>query len=63
MATSAGMTTEQTPPPGKIKVAVIGTGSLGKEHARVYAELAATGAVEFSGVYDVSQEAARKQAA
>jgi predicted dehydrogenase len=57
------MMTEQLNLPGsKIKVAVIGTGSLGKEHARIYAELAAAGVVEFSGVYDVSPEAARKHA-
>src|SRR5512146_1809433 len=63
MATYAIMISEQSNlPGGKIKVAVIGTGSLGKEHARIYAELAAAGAVEFSGVYDVSMEAARKHA-
>lgn len=45
-----------------IRVAVLGTGSLGKEHARVYAELQAAGMVEFGGVYDVSAEAARKVA-
>jgi len=43
-----------------VKVAVIGVGSLGKEHARIYAELAAAGEVNFVGVYDVSSEAARK---
>jgi len=43
-----------------IKVAVFGTGSLGKEHARLYAELAAAGQVEFAGVYDVAAETARK---
>ena len=47
---------------GKIRVAVLGTGSLGKEHARLYAELAQSGAIEFSGVYDVSAEAARRVA-
>ena len=52
--------TEQTiAPAARIKVAVVGTGSLGKEHARIYAELAQTGAVEFVGVYDVSTNAAR----
>ena len=57
------MTMEQINRPGdKIRVAVIGTGSLGKEHARIYAELAAAGAVEFAGVFDVSAEAARKYA-
>ena len=44
----------------KVKVAVLGTGSLGKEHARIYAELAAAGAVEFTGVFDVVPETARK---
>lgn len=44
----------------KIKVAVLGVGSLGKEHARIYAELAAAGKIEFTGIYDVStQNAAR----
>ncbi len=43
-----------------LKVAVLGTGSLGKEHARVYAELAAAKKVEFVGVYDVVAESARK---
>lgn len=46
-----------------IRVAVIGTGSLGKEHTRIYAELAGSGAVEFAGVYDNNQEAARTYAA
>jgi predicted dehydrogenase len=44
-------------------VAVLGVGSLGKEHARIYAELAASGAIEFAGVYDVSAETARRVAA
>jgi len=44
------------------RVAVIGTGSLGKEHARLYAELAGAGNVEFAGVYDVNPEAARAHA-
>jgi predicted dehydrogenase len=43
-----------------VNVAVLGVGSLGKEHARIYAELAAAGHVNFTGVYDVSAEAARK---
>ena len=45
-----------------VKVAVLGTGSLGKEHARVYAELAAAGLVEFVGVYDVAGETSRRVA-
>lgn len=42
-----------------IRVAVIGTGALGKEHARLYAELAKAGAVEFAGVYDASAPTAQ----
>lgn len=42
------------------KVGVIGTGALGKEHARIYAELAKTGVVEFRGVYDINQSLAQK---
>jgi predicted dehydrogenase len=48
--------------PGKIRVSVLGTGSLGKEHVRLYAQLAAASQVEFVGVYDVSAETARKHA-
>ena len=39
---------------------MLGVGSLGKEHARLYAELAATGLVEFAGLYDANPETARK---
>jgi predicted dehydrogenase len=46
----------------RVKVGVLGTGSLGKEHVRIYAGLAATKQVEFVGVYDVVSEAARKLA-
>jgi predicted dehydrogenase len=41
-------------------VAVLGVGALGKEHARIYSELAAAGQAEFAGVYDVSTEKAQK---
>ncbi len=44
----------------KVRVAVLGTGSLGKEHARIYSELAASGQVEFAGIHDVAPETARK---
>ena len=44
----------------KVKVAVLGVGSLGQHHARLYAELAVTGAVEFTGIYDAHAETARK---
>jgi predicted dehydrogenase len=46
----------------KVRVAVLGVGSLGKEHARIYSELAAAGQVEFAGVYDIAAETARKLA-
>jgi predicted dehydrogenase len=44
------------------RVAVIGTGSLGKEHARLYAGLAAAGEAEFAGVFDTNPEAAARVA-
>jgi predicted dehydrogenase len=44
----------------KIRVAVLGTGSLGKEHARIYAGLAAAGLVDFAGVYDLAAEVGRR---
>src|ERR1051325_294027 len=47
----------------KIKVGVLGTGSLGKEHVRIYAELAQAGQVELVGVYDTQADTARKIAA
>ena len=46
-----------------VKVAVLGTGSLGKEHVRIYSELAAAGQVELAGIYDSFPETARKIAA
>lgn len=45
------------------RIAVFGTGSLGKEHARIYAELAAARRVEFTGVFDAVPETARSIAA
>jgi predicted dehydrogenase len=47
----------------KVKVAVLGTGSLGKEHARIYSELAAAGLVEFAGIFDTNADTARRIAA
>jgi predicted dehydrogenase len=44
----------------KVKVAVLGTGSLGQHHARIYSELHAAGAVELTGIYDAHAETARK---
>jgi predicted dehydrogenase len=46
-----------------VKVAVIGTGSLGKEHVRIYSELARAGGVALTGVFDASAETAHKVAA
>ena len=48
--------------PIKLKVAVLGTGSLGKEHARIYAQLAAAGQLDFTGVYDAHLETGRRVA-
>ena len=45
------------------RIGVLGVGSLGKEHARVYAELARDGRVRFEGVFDVHAENARVHAA
>ena len=47
----------------KVKVAVLGTGSLGQHHARIYSELHAVGAVELTGIYDTHAETARNIAA
>lgn len=44
------------------RVAVLGVGSLGKEHARIYADLARSGLCQFVGVYDVHAESARTHA-
>jgi predicted dehydrogenase len=44
----------------KVKVAVLGTGSLGQHHARIYSELHASGQVELIGIYDAHSETARK---
>lgn len=41
---------------------MIGTGALGKEHARIYAELAAAGQAALVGVYDAAPETARRVA-
>ena len=43
----------------KVKVAVLGTGSLGKEHVRIYAQLVAARLVDLVGIYDTNHEVAR----
>ncbi|HTY87108.1 MAG TPA: Gfo/Idh/MocA family oxidoreductase [Candidatus Acidoferrum sp.] len=47
----------------KVKVAVLGAGSLGQHHVRIYSEIAAAGQVEFAGICDTNAETARKIAA
>jgi predicted dehydrogenase len=47
---------------GKTKVAVIGAGSFGKNHARVYHELHEQGDVEFCGIVDADLSRAQEQA-
>jgi predicted dehydrogenase len=42
-----------------IRIAVLGTGSLGKEHVRIYAQLAAARIVQLAGIYDTNRETAR----
>ena len=55
------MTTDERPlGTRKVKVSVLGAGSLGKEHARIYSKLASAGQMDFIGVYDVAGETARK---
>ena len=44
----------------KIRVSVFGAGSLGKEHVRIYADLAAAAQVEFVGIYDFVPETAQR---
>jgi predicted dehydrogenase len=46
----------------KVKVAVLGTGSLGQHHARIYSELHTAGQVQLTGIYDSHPETARKVA-
>jgi predicted dehydrogenase len=59
----AAMNTDDEPQTTDIvKVSVLGTGSLGKEHVRIYSELAAAGKVEFAGVYDTVAETAQRLA-
>ncbi len=45
-----------------LRIGVLGTGSLGKEHVRIYSEMASAGLVDFVGVYDVVTERARRLA-
>src|SRR5436190_12073957 len=47
---------------GKLRVAVVGVGSLGQHHARNYAELTLEGRVDLVGVCDVDAETAKAMA-
>src|SRR5207249_6586280 len=49
-------------PMTSVRVAVLGAGALGKQHARIYSELAASSAVEFTGVHDLQPETAQSLA-
>jgi len=42
-----------------VKVAVLGTGALGSQHVRLYAELTTVGDVQVTGIFDQNQEAAK----
>jgi predicted dehydrogenase len=53
------MSKDNQPATGKVRVSVLGAGSLGKEHVRIYSELAGAALVEFVGVYDVVPETCR----
>ena len=46
-----------------IRVAVLGVGSLGQHHARIYSELEKAGQVRFAGIYDANADTANKVAA
>jgi predicted dehydrogenase len=46
----------------KVKVAVLGTGSLGQHHVRIYSELQTAGFVELTGIYDANTDTAKKLA-
>ncbi|MCS1409597.1 MAG: scyllo-inositol 2-dehydrogenase (NAD(+)) [Verrucomicrobia subdivision 3 bacterium] len=45
-----------------IKIAVVGAGALGSQHVRLYAEMAAAGTIQFSGIYDQNHAAAESLA-
>jgi predicted dehydrogenase len=46
----------------RFRVAVIGSGSLGKEHARIYSELHQMGEIDFRGIHDADPETAARVA-
>ena len=46
-----------------MRVAVLGVGSLGQHHARIYAEMHKAGEVELAGIYDANSDTANRVAA
>lgn len=44
----------------QIRVAVLGVGSLGQHHARIYAELQKAGQIRFAGIYDANVDTANR---
>lgn len=61
--TLAVATTHQATSTNKIRVAVLGVGSLGQHHARIYSELEKAGQIQFSGIFDANPDTANKIAA
>jgi predicted dehydrogenase len=55
-----GTSTPATIP--RFRVSVIGSGSLGKEHARIYCALHQAGEIEFRGIHDANPETAARVA-
>ena len=43
----------------RLRVGVVGSGALGRHHARIYSELHAAGLVEMTGIYDANTASAR----
>ena len=46
----------------RFRVAVIGGGALGKEHARIYSELHQAGEIDFRGIHDANPDTAQRVA-
>jgi predicted dehydrogenase len=53
------MAIQTGPRPERVKVSVLGTGALGKEHVRIYSELEHARKVEFAGIYDLAADKVR----
>ncbi len=55
--------TQSSPSANQVRVAVLGVGSLGQHHSRIYSELEKAGQVRFAGIYDANSDTANKIAA